>query len=147
LAALLLLSVPAGASCLPDAFPAHWLEEQERRGGHTLTLHVGRTDQQLLERLNQDRRLREESSFADLAAAETAIASTLQKNRGAIESWAAKAKPRQRHAWHGKAETILGRGAYRPTGAAHIADRSGLTAVIMKTADGGCTLFTAYPSR
>jgi hypothetical protein len=147
IAAALLLPMAAQAGCLPDSFPQRWLEAQERQGGHTLALHVGKSDQQLVDRLNQDKGLREESSFANLATAESAVESALQKNRGSIEAWAAHAKPRQRHAWHSRADASLGRGAYRPAGRAHIAERSGITAVMMKNADGSCTLFTAYPSR
>lgn len=143
----MLLSVAARGACLPDAFPEHWLEAQERQGGHTVAQHVGKSDQQLVERLNRDKRLREESSFANLVTAESAVAAALQRNRAAIESWAAHAKPRQRHAWHSRADTVLGRGAYRPAGRSHIAERSGVTAVMIKNADGSCTLFTAYPSR
>src|SRR6185312_14737922 len=115
--------------------------------GHTLAQHVGKSDQQLLERLNRDKRLREESSFADLDTAESAVATALQRNRAGIESWAAHAKPRQRHAWHYRSDTALGHGAYRPAGRSHIAERSSVTTVMIKNADGSCTLFTAYPSR
>src|SRR5260370_26963379 len=91
LAALLLLfSSLAFAGCLPDDFPARWLDEQERLGGHTVSLHVGKSDQQLLHRLNQDRRLREESSFATFAIAQKSVESALQKNRTNIEAFAAK---------------------------------------------------------
>jgi len=145
--AALLLSVAAQAACLPNNFPARWLEEQEQRGGHTLAFHVAKSDRQLLDRLSQDRRLREESSFSDATIAEKSVQSALQKNRAQIENWAAKAKPRQRHAWHFRAEEIVGRGATRPAGPDHIEDRTGITAVVMKVADGSCILFTAYPSR
>jgi hypothetical protein len=145
--AALMLSAAARAACLPDSFPPRWLDLQERQGGHTLALHVGKSDQQLVDRLNQDKRLREESSFADPSIAESAIEAALQRNRTSIESWATHAKPRQRHAWHFRSDAILGRGAYRPAGRAHIAERSGVTAVMLKNADGSCTLFTAYPSR
>src|SRR5579864_1442749 len=90
----LLLPAASFAGCLPDSFPPHWLEAQERQGGHTLALHVGRSDQQLLDRLKQDKRLREESSFSDVATAESVVAKTLQRNRASIETWAAHAKPR-----------------------------------------------------
>jgi hypothetical protein len=146
-AAVLLLPLAAAAACLPDNFPPRWLEAQERQGGHTLALHVGKSDQQLVDRLNQDKRLREESSFANPAIAESAVEAALQRNRGSIEAWAAHAKPRQRHAWHFRSDAVLGRGAYRPAGRSHIAERSGVTAVVLKNADGSCTLFTAYPSR
>ena len=143
----LLFPAAASAACLPESFPQRWLETQERQGGHTLALHVGKTDQQLLDRLRQNKRLREESSFADVAVAESAVEAALQRNRGSIEAWGQHAKPRQRHAWHLRAEEPVGRGAYRPLDRSHIAERSGITAVMVKNADGSCTLFTAYPSR
>src|SRR5437763_677835 len=137
-AAGLLLPLAGGAACLPENFPQRWLESQERQGGHTLALHVGRTDQQLIDRLKQEKRLREESSFSNLGIAESTIETALQRNRGSIEAWAAHAKPRQRHAWHFRADQIVGRGAYRPIDRSHIAERSGVTAVVMKNADGSC---------
>jgi hypothetical protein len=70
----------------PD--PRHDLTADERLGGHTLERHVGRTDQELLQRLRRERDISAASTYPDRAAAERVIGLALDGNRGRIDGWA-----------------------------------------------------------
>lgn len=63
------------------------LEAHERAGGHTLEKHVGRTAEDLSNRLAREPHLRSASTFLDRASAESSIAQTLDANKDAIDSW------------------------------------------------------------
>jgi anti-sigma factor ChrR (cupin superfamily) len=56
-------------------------------GGHTLRKHVGRTDEQLRERLDEERGISAASSYTDRAAAEIAVGTVLEQAHGRIERW------------------------------------------------------------
>ena len=60
-------------------------------GGHTIRLHVGLTDQQLLARLTQKPWMRAVSTFSSEAEAEQAISFAVRPQRAAILAWAKKA--------------------------------------------------------
>jgi hypothetical protein len=66
---------------------AHDLSQDESAGGHTLRKHVGRSEQQLRERLRHERNIAAASTWADRATAEAAIGTALAHNREKIERW------------------------------------------------------------
>ncbi|WP_165688472.1 RNase A-like domain-containing protein, partial [Rodentibacter trehalosifermentans] len=53
---------------------------QENIGGHTITRHVGKTDSDLITRLNQEPNLKMASSFTNVQIAEKAISEVIAKN-------------------------------------------------------------------
>lgn len=63
------------------------LSADEAHGGHTLRKHVGRTDQQLRERLADERNISAASTYTDRHTAETFIASCLDDNRVRVQQW------------------------------------------------------------
>ena len=63
------------------------LSQDESAGGHTLRKHVGRTDDQLRERLRHERNISAASTWTDRETAEHAVATALQQNREKIERW------------------------------------------------------------
>ena len=63
------------------------LRENEQRGGHVLEKHVGKTEEQLKQRLDDQPRLEAVSTFRDAPTAEKAISAALDKNRVAIDEW------------------------------------------------------------
>ncbi|MBL9003683.1 MAG: hypothetical protein JNJ46_05515 [Myxococcales bacterium] len=63
------------------------LRENEERGGHILQRHVGKTEEQLRQRLEDEPHLKTASSFRDEATAERAISTALERNQAAIEQW------------------------------------------------------------
>jgi hypothetical protein len=66
--------------------PKHDLEHDEKMGGHTLRKHVGRTDEQLRERMEQEH-ISAASTFNDKEAAEISVAAALKEHAGKIEKW------------------------------------------------------------
>lgn len=75
---------PASASPA-DAIPGGSLTAHEGRG-HTLERHVGRTLEQLRQRL-KDEDKREVSTFADLATADRAVAQVLFERQAEVRRW------------------------------------------------------------
>jgi hypothetical protein len=65
----------------------HDLSVDERRGGHTLARHVGRTDAELAQRLGREHGISAASTYTDRAAAETTVARALSQNGPRIQSW------------------------------------------------------------
>jgi hypothetical protein len=78
---------PAGPAPL-QALPGGSLAAHEGRG-HTLERHVGRTDEQLRERLQAEQK-REVSTFPDLGTAEHAVARALFERRREVSEWLAQ---------------------------------------------------------
>jgi hypothetical protein len=68
---------------------SHDLEPDERAGGHTLRKHVGRTDNELRERLAHED-ISAASTFTDRSAAEFAVGNALLENSNRIEQWKAR---------------------------------------------------------
>ena len=63
------------------------LSQDESAGGHTLRKHVGRTDDQLRERLRHERNISAASTWTDRDTAEHAVGTALEQNRSKIERW------------------------------------------------------------
>ncbi|GAA5108968.1 hypothetical protein GCM10023339_08540 [Alloalcanivorax gelatiniphagus] len=63
-----------------------WLRRHEMPG-HTIERHVGKSEQDMLERLQRRPDLRRTSTFEDEAAAEKFIASVLKRRSADVESW------------------------------------------------------------
>lgn len=75
----------------PSAQPASGsirdLEKDEAAGGHTLKKHVGRTDDQLRERLDRERNISAASTWTDLPTAEQAVGSAIAQGQDRINRW------------------------------------------------------------
>jgi hypothetical protein len=63
------------------------LSQDESAGGHTLRKHVGRTDDQLRERLRHERNISAASTWTDRETAEQAVDTALEQNRSKIDRW------------------------------------------------------------
>jgi hypothetical protein len=63
------------------------LERDEKRGGHTLARHVGRSDADLGERLRRERQISAASTYTDRATAERVVALTLAQHRTRVDEW------------------------------------------------------------
>lgn len=87
-----LAPIPRGG--LADPGRLYDLERDERLGGHTLARHVGRTDEQLAERLRREPQISAASTYADALMAKTTIALAIEQQRGRIDAWAARSGPR-----------------------------------------------------
>jgi hypothetical protein len=63
------------------------LSPDESAGGHTLRKHVGRTDDQLRERLRHERNISAASTWTDRDTAEHAVGTALEQNRSKLDRW------------------------------------------------------------
>ena len=63
------------------------LSRDEAAGGHILRKHVGQTDEQLRERLEQERHITGASTYTDRAAAEHAVGAAIAQSQGRIQRW------------------------------------------------------------
>jgi len=63
------------------------LSQDEAAGGHILRKHVGRTDEQLLERLNHERNISGASTYTDRATAERAVGVAIAQSQDRIQRW------------------------------------------------------------
>ncbi|MGC1383281.1 MAG: RNase A-like domain-containing protein [Candidatus Acidiferrales bacterium] len=86
------------------------LERDEERGGHTLKKHVGRTDQELRERLDRERNISAASTWTNRELAEEAVNQTLQHN-SKLERWLDRGgrKPNLVLDYHGSPSHPVGR--------------------------------------
>lgn len=108
-AAILVAALPADAARKRD------LLRDERRGGHTLSRHVGKSDAELRERLRQDRRISAASTFTDRATAEEVVGAAIAANRSRIERWTNREGSRANLVldWPGERGKVVGRSLRR----------------------------------
>ncbi|MGB7436194.1 MAG: RNase A-like domain-containing protein [Candidatus Acidiferrum sp.] len=119
------------------------LARDEERGGHTLEKHVGRTDEQLEERLRRERNISAASTWTDRETAEVAVAEALHAERGRVERWTQRGYPRANLALHYDAGHVIGRSLQRVQDQAVNCSN----AVIVLRANGPDSFYvlTAYP--
>ena len=63
------------------------LSQDEAAGGHTLRKHVGRSDDELRERLRHERNISAASTWNDRASAESAVGAALAQQSGKTTHW------------------------------------------------------------
>lgn len=119
------------------------LQRDEDRGGHTLSRHVARTDEQLEQRLRRERNISAASTWTDLEIAEETVAAGLRADRGRIEDWMRRGERRPNLALHYDAGRPIGRSLRRDAGQAVTCT----SAVIVLRADGpeDYYVLTTYP--
>jgi hypothetical protein len=119
------------------------LERDERRGGHTLDRHVGRTDEQLAARLRKEPKISAASTWTDRETAEETVAGAFRAERGRIENWIRRGERRPNLALHFNAGRQIGRSLRRGDSQAV----SCSSAIIVLRADGpiGYYVLTTYP--
>ena len=67
--------------------PTRDLSQDEAAGGHILRKHVGRSDDQLRERLDRERNITGASTYTDRATAEQAVGAAIAQSQERIERW------------------------------------------------------------
>ena len=105
--------------------PRRDLSVDESRGGHTLARHVGRTDDQLRQRLRSQPNISAASTYPDRETAELVIGAILEAESSRIRSWARRTGSRPNLALRTKTPRgppvgrVLERGGKAPTEAHH----------------------------
>ncbi len=70
-----------------DTVPRRDLTADQQRGGHTLSRHVGRTDDQLRQRLRDQPNISAASTYPDRDTAELVVGRVLQQQADRVRSW------------------------------------------------------------
>jgi hypothetical protein len=139
--------MPSAAKGAQNGTPAdasrYDLARDEARGGHTLERHVGRSDQELRERLDRERSISAASTWTNREVAEETVAQALRAERDKIDRWEERGYRRPNLALHFEAGRVIGRSMR------HRDESSSPTteAVIVLKADGsdGFYVLTSYP--
>ena len=74
--------------------PGGGLAAHERAGGHLIDRHVGKSEADLVRRLQEERRIRSASSFPDLPTAEVVVGVVIASRGAEISRWLKGRDPR-----------------------------------------------------
>ncbi|MFN8007766.1 MAG: RNase A-like domain-containing protein [Terriglobia bacterium] len=118
------------------------LEADEQRGGHTVRKHVGRTDSELVKRLDQEHEISAASTWTDLETAEETVAEALNEGHSKIERWNERGDRRPNLALHYNAGRVIGRSLVR---GASQSESCTDAVVVLKPAGNGFFVLTTYP--
>jgi hypothetical protein len=119
------------------------LERDERRGGHTIARHVGRSDAQLRARLSRES-IAAASTYPDLETAERVVAQTLAANERRVLRWIDQRGPRANLAVRYRARDGLPTGRMLRRGDEASAEVSGAV-VVLRWRDEAWYVLTSYP--
>ena len=125
--------------------PTHDLSVDEAAGGHTLRRHVGRTDEELKERLRKESNISAASTYTDRATAERVVGAVLHEQRERIERWLDRSggHPNLALDYYGDASHPVGRTLRR---GAEQAEPCSHAVVVLRWAGGGeYYVLTTYP--
>ena len=121
----------------------HDLSQDEAQGGHTLKKHVGRTDDQLRERLQDEPRISAASTWTDRATAEQAVGTALAHNQDRINRWLDRSGNRPNLVLDYDGDKPVGRTLRR--GADQADPCSHATVVLKWAGDRSYYVLTTYP--
>lgn len=85
------------------------LDANERRGGHVLAKHVGKTDAELKRRLEEEPSIPAASTYTDRKTAEEAIAAALEQRSAKVDGWVKRKRHTQNLMVDYYAKTSVGR--------------------------------------
>ena len=119
------------------------LRRDERRGGHTIARHVGRSDAQLRARLARES-IAAASTYPDLETAERIVAQALVENERRVQRWIERRGPRSNLAIRYRARDGLPTGRVMSRGDDVSRDAFGAV-VVLRWRDDGHYVLTSYP--
>ena len=127
----------------PDDASRYDLARDEARGGHTLEKHVGRSDQELRERLDREQNISAASTWTNREVAEETVAQALRAEHDKIARWEERGYRRPNLALHFDAGRVIGRSMRHGDESSSPA----VEAVIVLKADGPNSFYvlTSYP--
>ncbi|MHC5546189.1 T7SS effector LXG polymorphic toxin [Bacillus subtilis] len=123
--------------------PGGGLAAHEAKGGHLIYRHIGKTDEELLKRLQINKKIRASSSFTDRPTAERVANETLTKHKKEIEEWL-NSDIGDPLPLPYRGTEVIGRGVRK--GSNEVKDMTNARIVLKKNEDGSFIL-TGYPTR
>jgi hypothetical protein len=97
----------------PANLPGRDLSVDESMGGHTLARHVGKTDEELLQRLRREPQISAASTYTDRASAESVVGAALAAGGRAFDAWRRRTGRRPNFVLHYSANRVIGRSMSR----------------------------------
>jgi hypothetical protein len=85
------------------------LSSDDAMGGHTLARHVGKTDDELRERLRREPNISSASTYTDRATAEAVVGAALLSPSRSFETWRNRTGRRPNFVLHYAAHRVIGR--------------------------------------
>lgn len=128
----------------PASSERYDLAADERRGGHTLERHVGRTDEQLRERLRREPNISAASTYEDRETAEAVIFRAFRESAATVERWRARSGRRPNLVLDRDEPAAIGRSLRRGARAAAPCDHAVVVLRWDERADSSYVL-TSYP--
>ncbi|MBO1624220.1 WXG100 family type VII secretion target [Bacillus arachidis] len=125
---------------------AHEAKPGQRRGGHLIKKHVGKTDAELLQRLQNDPRIPASSSFTNRAIAERVANEVLSnpQNIAKINRWLNNPNTKPTLALRYNGNSILGRYVERGSNGALDVENA---VIVLKKDNQGSFIITGYPEK
>jgi len=125
--------------------PGGGLAAHELKGGHLIERHVGKTDEELLERIRNNPRINGSSTFKDRATAEKVASKVLSdlNNKEAVETWISNPQSRSNLVLTYEGTEVIGRGVKR--GFTTVENMTNARIVLKKDGEGNYIL-TGYPN-
>ena len=125
----------AAASALRD------LDADEARGGHTLARHVGKSDEELRDRLRREPDISAASSYTDQDAAERTVGMALRNERAKVAAWE-KASSHPNLVLRVTMPTVIGRSVRQGSSVARDVKSA---VVVLRWVGPGWYVLTSYP--
>ncbi|MFJ7637946.1 RNase A-like domain-containing protein [Peribacillus sp. NPDC097225] len=125
--------------------PGGGLAAHEVKGRHLIERHVGKTDEELLERIKNNPRINGSSTFKDRAIAEKVVSTALSEinNKNAIKSWMSNSQSKSNLVLTYEGTEVIGRGVKR--GSTTVENMSNARIILKKDGEGNYIL-TGYPN-
>jgi len=105
-------SAPAVEQKLANS-PGRDLSVDESMGGHTLARHVGKTDEELLQRLRRETQISAASTYTDRTSAERVVGAALAAGGRSFDAWRRRTGRRPNFVLHYSANRVIGRSMSR----------------------------------
>jgi hypothetical protein len=118
------------------------LSRDEDVGGHVLRKHVGRSDDELRDRLEREPHIAAASTYTDRTTAEHAIGAAIAESRDRIQSWLNRSGARPNLVLDYNASQPIGRTIYRGEKQSRPCSKA---VVVLKYAVTGYYVLTSYP--
>lgn len=118
------------------------LAADEIRGGHTIARHVGRTDAQLRQRLEDEPDISAASTYPDLQTAQRVVQTVLDERRGEIEQWEDRSGSRPNLVLRLDLDEPVGRSIRQGQSRAQECEHA---VVVLRWTNDGWYVLTSYP--
>ncbi|HLR63259.1 MAG TPA: RNase A-like domain-containing protein [Lentibacillus sp.] len=128
-----------------DLAPGGGLAAHEIKGGHLIERHVGKTDKELLERINKNPKITGSSTFKDRVTAEKVVNNVLSNtsNKKVVQSWLENPKSKSTLVLTYQGTEVIGRGVKK--GSDTVKNMTNARVILKKDSNGNFVL-TGYPN-